>query len=146
NDDFKKQLEPHVASVRTLNAMADAIRPMVLIVDDDDFQRKVVSTLLAAENYRLVVASGGVEALNVLRKIQPDLILMDIMMPDLDGIETTRRLKTMPQYAHVPVIMLTGKSEGAAVRSSKEAGAADFIVKPFDRDTLLRKITLALHP
>ncbi|NDP47034.1 MAG: response regulator [Sulfuriferula multivorans] len=145
-DDFRKEFEPHVASARTLNAMADAIRPMILIVDDDDFQSKLVSKLLAAENYRLVFASGGVEALNVLRKMQPDLILMDIMMPDLDGIETTRRLKTMPQYALVPVIMLTGKSEGAAVRDSIKAGAADFIVKPFDRDTLLAKVTHALHP
>ena len=144
-DDFRTELESHVASVRTLNALADAIRPMILIVDDDDFESKIVSTLLAAENYRLVFASGGVEALNVLRKMQPDLILMDIMMPDLDGIETTRRLKTMPHYVHVPVIMLTGNSEAAAVRDSIKAGAADFIIKPYDRDTLLGKITHALQ-
>jgi CheY-like chemotaxis protein len=145
-DDFRKGVEPHIESARALNAMADAIRPITLVVDDDEFQRNIVNTLLAAENYRLVFASGGVEALNILRKMQPDLILMDIMMPDLDGIETTRRLKTMPQYAHVPVIMLTGKSEGAAVRDSIEAGAVDFIVKPFDRDTLLGKVARALHP
>lgn len=145
-DDFRKHFEPQVTSARTLNVMADAIRSIILIVDDDEFQRKVVSTLLAAENYRLVFASGGVEALNVLRKMRPDLILMDIMMPDLDGIETTRRLKTMPEYAHVPVIMLTGNSHEAAVRRSKEVGATDFIVKPFDRDTLLRKVSHALHP
>lgn len=145
-DDFRKGFEPHIESARTLNAMADTIRPMILIVDDDDFQSKIVSTLLAPENYRLVFASGGVEALNILRKMQPDLILMDIMMPDLDGIETTRRLKTMPQLAHVPVIMVTGKSEGAAVRDSIKAGAANFIVKPFERDTLLAKVASALRP
>lgn len=145
-DDFRKGVEPHIESVLTLNAMADAIRPMILVVDDDDFQLKSVNKLLASENYRLVFAGGGVEALNILRKMQPDLILMDIMMPDLDGIETTRRLKTMPQFANVPVIMLTGKSEGAAVRDSIKAGAADFVVKPFDRDTLLVKLAHALHP
>ncbi|MBW8365902.1 MAG: response regulator [Rhizobium sp.] len=145
-DDFRNGIEPHIESTRALNAMADAIRPMILVVDDDDFQRNIVNTLLAAENYRLVFAGGGVEALNILRKRQPDLILMDIMMPDMDGIETTRRLKTMPQFAKVPVIMVTGKSEGAAVRDSIKAGAANFIVKPFDRDTLLAKVAHALRP
>ncbi|MDT8383233.1 MAG: response regulator [Gammaproteobacteria bacterium] len=145
-DDFRKGIEPHIESARTLSAMADAIRPMILIVDDDDFQSNIVSTLLAAENYRLVFAGGGVEALNILRKMQPDLILMDIMMPDLDGIETTRRLKAMPQYTHVPVIMLTGKNEEAAVHDSIKSGAVDYIVKPFDRDTLLGKVAHALHP
>lgn len=145
-DDFRKGVEPHIESARTLNAMADAIRPMILVVDDDDFQCKIVNKLLASENYRLVFAGGGVEALNILRKMQPDLILMDILMPDMDGIETTRRLKTMPQFANVPVIMVTGNSEGTAVRDSIKAGAANFIVKPFDRDTLLVKVTRALHP
>ena len=126
--------------------MVDGIRPMILVVDDDEFQHKIVGALLASENYRLVFAGGGVEALNIMRKTQPDLILMDIMMPDLDGIETTRRLKTMPQLANVPVIMVTGKSEGAAVRDSMKAGAADFVVKPFDRATLLEKVAHALHP
>ena len=145
-DDFRKGIEPHIESVLTLNAMADAIRPMILVVDDDDFQHKIVNKLLESESYRLVFASGGVEALNILRKMQPDLILMDIMMPDLDGIETTRRLKTMPQFANVPVIMVTGKSEGAAVRDSIKAGAADFVVKPFDHETLSRKVARFLRP
>ena len=145
-DDFRNGCEPHIESARALNAMAEAIRPMILVVDDDEFQRNIVSTLLAAESYRLVFAGGGVEALNIMRKTQPDLILMDIMMPDMDGIETTRRLKTMPQFAKVPVIMVTGKSEGAAVRDSIKAGAANFIVKPLDRDTLLAKVVHALRP
>lgn len=145
-DEFRKGCEPHIESAHTLNVMAEAIRPMILVVDDDDFQRNIIITLLASENYRLVFAGGGIEALNILRKMQPDLILMDIMMPDLDGIETTRRLKTMPQFAKVPVIMVTGKSEGAAVRDSIKAGATNFIVKPFDRDTLLAKVVSTLRP
>jgi len=145
-DEFSKGCAPHIESARTLNAMVDGIRPMILVVDDDAFQHKIVGALLASENYRLAFAGGGVEALNILRETQPDLILMDIMMPDLDGIETTRRLKTMPQLANVPVIMVTGKSEGAAVRDSLKAGAANFVVKPFDRATLLEKVAHALHP
>lgn len=80
-DQFKKECAPHIESARALNAMADSIRPTVLVVDDDDFQRKITNELLATENYRLVFAAGGVEALNILRKMQPDLILMDILMP-----------------------------------------------------------------
>lgn len=142
--EFRKECEPHIESARSLNALADRIRPTILIVDDDDFQCKVVSQLLAAENFRLVFALGGVEALNILRKMQPDLILMDIMMPDLGGIETTRRIKTMPPFANVPVIMITGNSEGATVRDSMKAGAVDFVVKPFDRETLIAKMVRAL--
>lgn len=144
-DELRKECAPHIESARALNAMADCIWPTVLVVDDDDFQRVIVSQLFAKENYRLVFASGGVEALNVLRIMQPDLILMDILMPDLDGIETTRRLKSMPQFAKLPVIMVTGKSEGVSVRDSLKAGATDFVVKPLDRDTLLAKVALALH-
>jgi len=145
-DDFKKKCAPHIESARTLSAMAELIRPTILIVDDDEVQRKVVGKFLADENYHLEFAIGGIEALNTLRKLQPDLILMDIVMGELDGIETTRRLKTMPQFASVPVIMATGKSEGISVRDSMKAGATDFVVKPFDRDTLLAKVANALQP
>jgi CheY-like chemotaxis protein len=143
-DELRDECAPYIESVHTLKTMVDSIRPTILVVDDDAFQCKVVSRLLVAANYHLVFASGGVEALNILRKMQPDLILMDIMMPDLDGVETTRRLKTMPQFAKVPVIMVTGNSEGATVRDSMKAGAINFVVKPFDRDTLLAKIIHAL--
>ncbi|CAN5305145.1 hypothetical protein BH11PSE11_BH11PSE11_11510 [soil metagenome] len=143
-DDFKKECVPHIAAARALNAMADCIPPVVLVVDDDDFQRKLVGEMLASRNYRLVFAAGGVEALNILRKTQPDVILMDIMMPELDGIETTRRLKAMPNLANVPVIMATGNSEGATVRDSMKAGAIDFVVKPFESDTMQAKVARAL--
>jgi CheY-like chemotaxis protein len=145
-DNLRKECGPHIESARTLNAMANNIRPTILVVDDDDFQCEIVSSMLAEGNYRVVLATGGIEALNILRKMRPDLILMDFMMPELDGIETTRRLKTMPQFAKVPVIMVTGNSEGATVRDSMKAGAINFVGKPFDRDTLLAKVAHALGP
>jgi PleD family two-component response regulator len=146
SDEFKKKCEPHIETARALGALAEQIRPTILIVDDDEVQRKMIAKFLAETNYRLEFAIGGVEALNILRKLQPDLILMDIVMAELDGIETTRRLKTMHQLARVPVIMTTGKSEGVSVRDSMKAGATDFVVKPFDRDTLLAKVAHALQP
>lgn len=141
---LNQEFQPHLEAVHSLKAMADRTRAMVLVVDDDEFQRKMVGKILETENYHLVFAAGGVEALSVLRKIQPDLILMDVMMPDMDGMETTRRLKTLPQFTNVPVVMATGKSVGNVVTDSLKAGAIDFVVKPFDRETLIGKIARAL--
>jgi len=143
-EQFKRDYAPHIESVRALNAMADQIRPMILVVDDDEFQRKIVGEFLATANFRLEFAGSGIEALNILQKIRPDLILMDILMSDFDGIETTRRVKAMPQFKKVPVIMMTGRSKGGSVRDSLDAGATNFVVKPFDRERLLEKVLSAL--
>ena len=142
--DFRQECEPLLKSARTLNAMAECIQSIVLVVDDDEFQRKMVGRLLEAENYHLVFAASGIEALSVMRKIQPDIILMDVMMPDMDGIEATRHLKAAPQIANVPVIMMTGNSEGQIVIDSMKAGATDFVVKPLDRTTLIAKMVHVL--
>ncbi len=145
-DELRKACEPHIESVHALSALADRVRPLVLVVDDDPFQRQIAGKLLEKEKYRLVFAGSGFEALNIIRKTQPDLILMDVKMPNMNGIETTRRLKTIPQFASVPVIMVTGNSEGATVRDSLKAGAVNFVVKPYDSDTLLAKVAQALSP
>jgi len=143
-DEFKQELSTHMASVRALNKLAERVRPTVLVVDDDEFQRKIVARILDAENYHLLFAGNGFEALGLLRRTRPDLILMDVMMPDMDGIEATRRLKAVPQFAGIPVIMLTGQSEKNVVAESLKAGASGFLVKPFERDTLIAKVRQAL--
>jgi len=142
--EFKQECEPLMESARALNAMAGRIRPIVLIVDDDEFQHKIIAKLLEEENYHLIFATDGFEALSILRKTQPDIILMDVMMPNMNGMETTRRVKAISQFAKTPVIMITGKSEGKVVVDSLKAGASDFVVKPFDRVTLIDKIARAL--
>lgn len=144
-DEFQQAYAPHLESVRTLNAMAERVRPMVLVVDDDELQHKIVSQILEDENYHMVFAAGGVEALSILRKTRPDLILMDVMMPDLDGLEVLRQMKTVPRLANIPVIMITGKGEKSIVTESLKAGAIDFIVKPVTRDTLLGKVVKVLR-
>jgi DNA-binding response OmpR family regulator len=83
--------------------------------------------------------------LAVLRKRRPDLVLMDYALPDIDGVEATRRLKGVAQFAEIPVVMITGNSEKAVVVNSLKAGAVDFIVKPLDKDRLLAKIRGLLH-
>lgn len=138
--DFKQECAPQLESVRALNEMAGRVQPTLLVVDDDEFQHKIIGKILEDKNYQLVFASGGIEALKVLRKTRPDLILMDVVMPDMDGLKAVRYIKSAPQLANIPIIMITGKSDKNIVMESLKAGATDFVVKPFDRDTLLGKV------
>ena len=129
-----------VAGLAPAQAETDQPPPTVLLVDDDRFQHKIVAKILEAENCRLVFAASAAEALEVMGRHRPELVLMDVQMADMDGIEATRRLKAMPAFSQVPVIMITGKSEGTVVVDSLKAGAADFVVKPFDRSKLIAKV------
>ena len=138
--DFRHEVEPPLKAVRKLTQVAEQFRPVVLIVDDDDFQRKLMARLLEAENYALMFAATGAEALASVRKRRPNLILMDVAMPDMNGVEVTRRLKATEQLAGIPVVMITGHSQKGVVAECLQAGAADFVVKPFDREVLLKKV------
>lgn len=109
-------------------------------MDDDEFQHKIISKMLVDENYKLVFATAGDEALRVMRKTRPDLILMDFMMPGMHGLEVLRQIKTVLRLANIPIIMMTGKGEKNIVAESLKAGAVDFMVKPVGRDTLLAKM------
>lgn len=142
---FQQAYTPHLESIRSLNAMAERVRPTVLVVDDDEFQHKIVSKMLKDGNYHLLFASGGVEALRILRKTRPDLILMDVMMPYMDGLEVVRQIKTVPRLANIPVIIITGKGEKDVITESLKVGVIDFMVKPFARNTLLGKVAKVLR-
>lgn len=138
--EMKQQLVPHLESARALKALVEKVRPRVMMVDDDEFQHKLVEKILRAEPYELVFAASGLEALGLLRKERPNLILMDMVMPEIDGLETLRRLKSATQSANIPVMMITGQSDKEVVMECLKAGAADFVVKPFDKDVLLKKV------
>ena len=109
-------------------------------MDDDQFQCKLLERMLGNADYGAVVAHSGAEALALLRRQQPDMILMDVALPDLNGVEITRRLKSSPRTAATPIVMITGHSERQVLQASLKAGAVDFLVKPFDREVLLNKI------
>lgn len=143
--EFKQKCVPHLESAHALKTMAEKVPATILVVDDDELMRKSFKTVLVAENYTLMFATGGIEALNLLRNRRPDLILMDMMMPDIDGIETMRRIKSAEQLCAIPIIMVTGNSEKHVVTDCLKAGAAGFVVKPFNRETLLDKIRKFLY-
>jgi CheY-like chemotaxis protein len=134
-----KQLPaPH--PVPAAKALSVTARPLVLVVDDNEFERKLTGEILRAAPYDLLFASNGAEALELMREKRPNLILMDMVMPEINGLETLRRLKTTQQLADIPVMMITGQSEKDVVVECLKAGAVDFVVKPLDREVLLKKV------
>ena len=143
-DNFRKASVPHIESIRSLNAMVEHIQQTVMVVDDDAFQLKLVGKMLQGDGYRPVLVSSGIETLNMLRKIQPDIILMDISMPNMDGLEVTRRIKGVARFANIPIIMITSNSEEDVVNKSLKAGAIGFMVKPLNQIALIGRIAKVL--
>ncbi len=115
-------------------------RPVILVVDDTP-QNLMLMTELLKDQYRVIVANGGERGLSLARgQQQPDLILLDIMMPDLDGYEVMTRLKASEITANIPVIFLTAKSEVEDETRGLELGAADYITKPISPPILLARV------
>jgi len=102
----------------------------VLIVDDDSDFRKVTGLSLSDSGYKVFEASSGREAINLARQARPDLILLDILMPGLDGYETCRQLKTNPATGHIPIIVLTALGDPATRYKAQQAGADACVAKP----------------
>ncbi|NEQ97078.1 MAG: response regulator [Cyanothece sp. SIO2G6] len=102
----------------------------ILIVDDETDNFDVIEALLDGQNYQLHYAATGYQALESLNSIRPDLILLDVMMPGIDGIEVCRQIKTHPQWKIIPIIMITALSAKADLANCIEAGADDFVSKP----------------
>lgn len=109
----------------------------VLVVEDDlDIQKVVRMSLKVRGTKDVVVVSNGEECLAVAGELKPDLILLDVMMPKLDGYQTCRRLKQDPGTKAIPVIFLTAKAQHFEMKQGLEAGALGYLVKPFDPMTL----------
>ena len=112
----------------------------VLIVDDNAASRDTLEAILASENYNLQMAEDGLQALEKADTLHPDLILLDVMMPGMDGFEVCRRLRSSPVLAEIPIILLTALDDTASRLEGIEAGADDFISKPFDRQELRARV------
>jgi adenylate cyclase len=113
--------------------------PLILVVDDLPQNVRLLDAVLSPHGFRVATASSGKEALDVLGKEHPDLVLLDILMPGIDGYEVCRRIRENPETAFLPVIMITA-SEGEEKRRAIESGADDFIHKPFDQAELLARV------
>ena len=109
----------------------------IMTVDDSASLRQMVSFVLRGGGYEVIEAADGLDALSKLNGQDLDLFLSDINMPKMDGIELTRKLRAMPQYKFVPIVLLTTESHPEKKQECKAAGATAWIVKPFSPDQLL---------
>src|SRR5215469_6512362 len=119
--------------------------PLILVVDDVPDNVDILQMRLEAQNYEVATAVDGLEALEKVYALLPDLVLLDVMMPRLDGIETVRRLKADASLPFIPVILVTAKAEASDVISGLEAGGDDYLTKPVDHAALSARVRAMLR-
>jgi len=117
-------------------------RPRILIVDDDPVIRKFVRANLEARDYQTLMAADGAEALEIIEREQPDLLILDIMMPGIDGFEVCRRLR---EWSQIPIIMLSARGDVADKVECLNLGADDYLTKPFGVEELLARVKAVLR-
>ncbi|PVE22888.1 adenylate/guanylate cyclase domain-containing response regulator [Microvirga sp. KLBC 81] len=120
-------------------------RPLILVVDDIEENIEIVRVRLEAQGYEIETASNGREALEKADRLRPDLILLDIMMPEMDGIEVTQQLKGNEALRATPIILLTAKSSIKDVVAGLDAGGDDYLTKPFEPATLVARVRSLLR-
>ncbi|OGP70769.1 MAG: DNA-binding response regulator [Deltaproteobacteria bacterium RBG_13_58_19] len=120
-------------------------KELILIVEDDDDILQLLKYNLTKEGYRVTGVTSGEEALKVLKSSVPDLVLLDLMLPGVDGLEVCRTLKRDSQTSHIPIVMLTAKGEEADIVTGLELGAEDYITKPFSPRVLLARVRAVLR-
>lgn len=125
--------------------MVDEERKKILVVDDERDIRELVSMRLRGNGYEVMLARGGIDALEILKEDIPDLVLLDIVMPDMDGIEVCRRMKKIKYMAAVPVIFFSARASLQDKIAGLKEGVHDYITKPFDAQELLARIDAVIR-
>lgn len=115
-------------------------RKVVVVADDNVNNRKLVSMLLQEHGYTVVQTVSGADCLSLLIRMRPSLIILDIMMPDMDGFETCRRIRHDSNLRQVPILFLTAYPFAENIQKALSVGGNDFIAKPFDIDVLLNRV------
>jgi len=137
-------IETRADSVQTANAPSNADTPLVLVVDDDKNNRQFSTAALKSKKYRVETASDGLSAIAMANELKPDLILMDIQMPGMDGTETTRRIREAAATSEIPIIALTALAMVGDRERCLESGASDYVSKPVSMHELLARVSRAL--
>ena len=117
----------------------------ILVVEDEDDIRELLRYNLAKEGYQVTGSASGEEALRAIKAARPDLMVLDLMLPGMDGLEVCRSLKQDPQTRNLPIVMLTAKGEEADIVAGLELGADDYVTKPFSLRVLLARLRAVLR-
>lgn len=125
---------------------AGANHGTVLLVDDNPHLREISSAMLRHHGYRPIAAADGLEAIHIARRVRPDVIVMDIDMPRMDGLEATRTIRRDPLLGSVPVVVLTAHREAAYLQRAVQAGCTSYLMKPFNPRELVIEIRRILEP
>ena len=113
----------------------------VLVIDDDPIIRKTLGRMLAPEGYQAIFAANATDGLQACARNKPDIVLLDVHLPDGNGIEVCRKIKADPKLHHIPVLILTGEATGVDNKAEGlEAGADDYVIKPFEFEELTLRI------
>jgi type II secretory ATPase GspE/PulE/Tfp pilus assembly ATPase PilB-like protein len=120
--------------------MGRTVQPVILCIDDDRDLLRLMEGLLTASGYRVVTADNGPKALAILEKTDPDLIILDVMMPEMDGYEVCNRLQRNKESSHIPIVFVTALGEDRDKAKAFKAGAVDYVVKPIKKDAFLQKV------
>ncbi|MCG9682666.1 response regulator [Vibrio sp. Isolate23] len=150
-DDLEKYRNNSAEMLNKISSSLDASKPqalskgpLIVVADDQPVMLKIISSILEPKGYKVESASNGVEALMKAKVMKPELILLDIDMPIMDGLATLDAVKKVETIKHIPIIMLTSHSDKDIIKSSISLGAVDYVVKPTKADILLAKIANAL--
>jgi len=118
----------------------DNSKSLILIVDDNPRNIQILTHMLKKEGFKIAIAMDGIQAIGVLEETHPDLILLDVMMPKMDGYETCEKIKADPQTKEIPVIFLSAKSQTEDIVKGLEVGGVDYVTKPFNAVELLARV------
>lgn len=122
----------------------DSERRRVVIVEDDRFQVTLLERVLAAEGFETTSCLDGLEAVRVIEEVRPGLILLDIMMPFLDGFEVVQRLKANEKTAGIPIVVISARRDMDSILQMRKLGVKDYLTKPCDKGKLIETVRAAL--
>ena len=117
----------------------------ILIVDDSATYRKACGDMLTSHGYETIFATDGKEAISMAKELHPDLILMDVLMPDVNGYHATRKISKDPVTQDIPIVIASVKNDEVDIIYGKKQGAIDYLVKPITDDRLLESVSKALR-
>lgn len=135
---------PRAKKPHHCSRICDGSRPLILIADDNTWMQRIVAKIVASYGWEPITAADGYEAVALALDCQPDVIILDLIMPDLTGMHVLRLLKRLPQTSAIPVLILSVATEVELLMEAMKCGAAGFIRKPFTRSTIYEKIAAIL--